>query len=289
MFRLMDHLNVPLAVRPYADQVVAVTDAVCREHLDQEYADLCRRVMAKLARKRPSPLTRGDLRIWAAGIVHATGQLNFLFDPSQSPHATTDQLSEWLGVKKTTLGNKGRLIRDTLKLSVLDTEFIRHDLIDANPLTWLVRVDGMLVDIRHQSVQLRVQAFELGLIPYVPGASTTGIDEADRLLEVITVDCYNLAEQVTAFYETFAEEVPLPATAALVGGTVQVIGMDIAVNGEELIARCRREDHIQDLSLTDLVFPPKTAAAWIHAAYRRCLGLEPHPAAIPEDWKPSWA
>jgi hypothetical protein len=30
----MDHVNVPHAVRPYADQVVAVTDAVCRAHLD---------------------------------------------------------------------------------------------------------------------------------------------------------------------------------------------------------------------------------------------------------------
>ncbi|GAB2448195.1 hypothetical protein GCM10027062_32240 [Nocardioides hungaricus] len=30
------------------------------------------------------------------------------------------------------------------------------------------------------------------------------------------------------------------------------------------------------------------AAAWIHAAYRRCLGLAPYPAAIPEGWEPSW-
>ncbi len=79
----MDHVNVPHAVRPYADQVVAVTDAVCLEHLDIEYADLCRRVVGKLGRKRPSPLLRGDLRIWASGVVYAVGQLNFVFDPAQ--------------------------------------------------------------------------------------------------------------------------------------------------------------------------------------------------------------
>src|SRR5450755_4128401 len=56
----MDHVNVPHAVRPSADQVVAVTDEVCRAHLDMEYADLCRAVVGKLGRKRPSPLTRGD-------------------------------------------------------------------------------------------------------------------------------------------------------------------------------------------------------------------------------------
>jgi len=164
-------VNVPHAVRPYADQVVAVTDAVCLEHLDIEYADLCRRVVGKLGRKRPSPLLRGDLRIWASGVVYAVGQLNFVFDPAQTPHATADQLSGWLGVKKTTMANKARSIRSTLKLSHADSEFMRRDLVDASPLTWLLEVNGMLVDIRHAPARLQVMAFELGLIPYLPGAA----------------------------------------------------------------------------------------------------------------------
>lgn len=61
-------------------------------------------------------------------------------------------------MKKTTMANKARLIRDTLSLSHLDEEFMRRDLVDANPLTWLLEVDGMLVDIRHAPVQLQVQA-----------------------------------------------------------------------------------------------------------------------------------
>lgn len=155
-------MHVPNAARPYVDQIVAVTDAVCSEHLDVEYARLCRKVVGKLGRKRPSPLTRGDPGIWAAGVVYAVGQLNFVFDPEQTPHATADQLSEWLGVKKTTMANKARLIRDTLQLSHFDTEFMRRDLVEASPLTWLLEVDGMPVDIRHAPVHLQEQAFELG-------------------------------------------------------------------------------------------------------------------------------
>ncbi len=116
----------------------------------------------------------------------------------------------------------------------------------------------------------------------------TGPDEVDRLVEVITVDCYNPSEQMTAFYEVFAVEVPLPATATVVGATVRVVGIDIAEHDEELAARCQRGDVVQDLQLSDLVFSPDTAAAWIHAAYRRCLGLTAHPAAVPAGWKPSW-
>lgn len=162
-------MTVPHVVRPYADQVVAATDVVCLEHLDVEYAGLCRRVVGKLGRKRPSPLTRGDLGIWAAGVVYAVGQLNFVFDPAQTPHATADQLSGWLGVKKTTMANKARLVRDTLQLSHFDSEFMRRDLVEASPLTWLREVDGLLVDIRHAPVHLQVRGPRARVDPYVPG------------------------------------------------------------------------------------------------------------------------
>ena len=74
----------------------------------------------------------------------------------------------------------------------------------------------------------------------------------------------------------------------MIGTTVEVVGIDIADNGEVLTARCHRGDVVQDLHLSDLMFAPDTAAGWIHAAYRRCLGLVSHPAAVPEGWKPSW-
>ena len=59
-------LRVPAAMRETASQVTALTDDFCAEHMDAEYAELCRRLVAKLSRKRPSPLARGDVRVWAA-------------------------------------------------------------------------------------------------------------------------------------------------------------------------------------------------------------------------------
>lgn len=161
-------LKIPQAVRPYADRVVAATDAACLEHLDEEYADLCRRLVGKLARKRPSPLARGDLGIWAAGVVCAIGQLNFLFDQSQKVHLTADQLSDVLNVKKTTMANKARLVRDILKLSQFETELSRRALIDSNPMAWMLEIDGIIVDARRLPLALQAEAFEMGLIPYVP-------------------------------------------------------------------------------------------------------------------------
>jgi hypothetical protein len=64
----------------------------CAEHLDEEYAQVGHRLAAKLARKRPSPLLRGDRRIWAAGIAYAVGQVDFLSE-SERAAASADRRS----------------------------------------------------------------------------------------------------------------------------------------------------------------------------------------------------
>jgi hypothetical protein len=166
--------KVPAAVKPVFDDIVSITELFCRQHLDAEYAALCVKLTAKLARKRPSPLLRGDRGIWAAGIVYAIGRVNFLADPSQKPHLRTDELADLLGVKQTTMTNKGRLIADTLRIGLMDPEFSRRDMIDKNPMAWLLEVDGLLVDARRLPMELQVQAWRQGMIPYVPAQAQTG-------------------------------------------------------------------------------------------------------------------
>jgi hypothetical protein len=95
--------------RDRAQAIIDITDAACGEHLDDEYGRLARMLVARLARTRPSPLARGSERIWAAGVIYAVGQVNFLFDRSQTPHLTADQLAKSLGVVKTTMANKAAL------------------------------------------------------------------------------------------------------------------------------------------------------------------------------------
>jgi Domain of unknown function (DUF6398) len=63
--------------------IVALTDAFCAAHLDEEYARLVRQAAAALCRQRPSPLATGHPQTWACGIVYAVGSVNFLFDKSQ--------------------------------------------------------------------------------------------------------------------------------------------------------------------------------------------------------------
>lgn len=56
--------SVPVAVRPRFAEVVRLTEAVCRDVLDEDYAQLARKAAEVMARKRPSPLLDGRAPWW---------------------------------------------------------------------------------------------------------------------------------------------------------------------------------------------------------------------------------
>ena len=164
----LDELKIPKGLRPVADEIVGITDSVCLSVLDEEYADLARRAVAKLARKRPSPLLAGRRATWAAGVVYALGHVNFLADPASEPCITADQLSAAFGVAKSTMTSKARQVRDLLRISHFSLEFQRADVAAQNPLAWIIDVNGLAVDARHVPPGIQAEAYRRGLIPYVP-------------------------------------------------------------------------------------------------------------------------
>lgn len=114
------------------------------------------------------------------------------------------------------------------------------------------------------------------------------VADLDQLVAAITVDAYGDDEPQIAFVEVFNQEVRLPVAATLLGVSVDVVGFDYHDQRSGIVARCRRNGARQDLAMVDLFFPPDTVAAWLHAAYRRWLGLDPHPYDMPAGWVPSW-
>jgi hypothetical protein len=167
-------LRIPVAMRPAAEQVIALTDKVCADLLDEEYAGLARHVVAKLARKRPSPLQSGRAATWSGGVVWALGQVNFLFDRSSEPYVAHDDLADAFGLSKSTLGQKAKQIRDMLKMTWGTPEFLRGDRIDDNPMIWFIMVNGMPFDARSLPLEIQVEAYLHGVIPYVPDLGRDG-------------------------------------------------------------------------------------------------------------------
>ncbi|MCL4880423.1 MAG: hypothetical protein KJ064_27475 [Anaerolineae bacterium] len=156
------------------DAVVKLTDTVCKKHLNEEYAALCRQMAAKLARKRPSPLESGRAGTWAAAITYAIGQVNFLFDKSQTPHMTSADLAEAFEVSQSTASSKAKTVRDLLNIHLMDPDWTLPSRIDDNLMAWMISVNGFIIDARHTPREVQEIAFAKGLIPYLPQEKDRG-------------------------------------------------------------------------------------------------------------------
>jgi hypothetical protein len=168
-----DHTSNQAKMREKHEAILALLQAFCRAHLNEEYAALCTRASNLLARKRPTPLINGTPAAWACGIVRAVGWVNFLGDPSRKPCIKTVEIDKYFGVSVSTGHAKSMLIRNLLKMYPLDADWTPPSQIHDNPLAWMVEVNGLLVDVRSMPREVQELAFEKGLIPYVPGSAST--------------------------------------------------------------------------------------------------------------------
>ena len=163
-----DPLKVPGPIKALYDEITALSDAFCKDYLNNEYAELARKMTATLARIQPSPLVNGRANGWAAGILYTLGQVNFLFDRSQSPHMRADELCKLIGVSQQTASGRAQKIREILDIFQMHPDWTLPSRVDDNPLVWILSVNGMMVDIRDMPREAQVVAFEKGLIPYIP-------------------------------------------------------------------------------------------------------------------------
>src|SRR5690348_13370725 len=81
------------AITAKTQQLIDLTNAFSDVYLDADYKQLCEKLIRKMARKRVVPLMAGKPETWAAGVVHALGIVNFLFDRSFQPDVASPDIA----------------------------------------------------------------------------------------------------------------------------------------------------------------------------------------------------
>ncbi|GBU27322.1 hypothetical protein R84B8_00852 [Treponema sp. R8-4-B8] len=162
-------MSIPKEMQDKYDEIAAMLIEFCDKKLNEDYKDLCLRLLEKLCRKRPSPLLSGKTSTWAAGIAYAIGSNNFIFDKTQEIHLTANELASAFGVSSSTASNKAAELKKMFKINYFNIEWMLPENIEDNPMIWMVKVNGLIVDVRDMPLDIQQQAFEMGIIPYVPG------------------------------------------------------------------------------------------------------------------------
>ena len=160
--------KVPSLMKDKYDEIVALTDEYSAKYLTDEYAEYCQILAASLARKRQSPIIKGKPNVWACGIIHAVGLVNFLFDKETKPFVRAAELYAYFKISSSTGSAKSKFIRDMYDMFPSDPNWTLPSRLESNPLVWTLSVNGMIVDIRDMPIEAQEQAYEMGLIPYVP-------------------------------------------------------------------------------------------------------------------------
>jgi len=134
-------------VKQKKDTLIEMTDGFADRYLDEDYKMLCRKLIDKMSRKRQVPFLSGRLEIWAAAVVYALGQINFLFDKSFEPCVSATDLCNYFGTSQSTTSQKAKIIRDMFKMRYFDEEFSTERMQKENPLNEFVMIDGLIVPV----------------------------------------------------------------------------------------------------------------------------------------------
>ena len=151
---------LPDALQARVDPLLESLDAFCDAHLNAEYRRLFHKAAAALTVLEPSPLLKGYPASWGAGLVHAIGSANFLFESSQQPHCMIKEVFAFFDVSSSVGYAHSKKVRELLKIAPLMREWTLLSLQEASADPLMLKVNGMSVDVRKlpSAVQMKLCA-----------------------------------------------------------------------------------------------------------------------------------
>ena len=94
--------------------------------------------------------------------------MNFGFDKSQKPSTCAKDLCTYFKQGQSTISSKSQEIRQLLKMSQWDHNWILPSRVADSPLLWMISPNGFIVDARELPRHIQEEAVEKGIIPYLP-------------------------------------------------------------------------------------------------------------------------
>jgi len=128
-------------------QLLQLTAEFCDEKLDEEHKDLTRKLIHQLYRKDAIHSGNTTIEELAAGVIHAIGSVNLLFDDSFEPYISEDELNEYFDVKPEITVQHSIFFKEQLNLTVFDSDFFHLYEQERSPLKNTVSIDGIFIPL----------------------------------------------------------------------------------------------------------------------------------------------
>ena len=122
--RRRDRMRDKEQIAAKKEELIRITGEFCDDLLDDEYKQLAEKLIQKMSRKRQVPFLSGKIELWAAGILYALGQINFLFVKRSEPHIQAGYLCQVFGLSMGSVSTKARRIREMFRMDHWNSEFL---------------------------------------------------------------------------------------------------------------------------------------------------------------------
>jgi len=106
------------------EEIIDKIKSFSSEYLNEEYKNICIEATETLFCNNEEQLKKGKSFSWAAGIVHAIGTVNNLFDSKEEPYIKVTDLYKAFGVSSSTGSSKSREVQNLLQLSKENKQWI---------------------------------------------------------------------------------------------------------------------------------------------------------------------
>ncbi|OOM74684.1 DUF6398 domain-containing protein [Clostridium sp. BL-8] len=106
------------------EEIVEKIKSFSSEFLNEEYKNICVLAAETLFLNCEEDLKKGKSISWAAGIVHAIGTVNNLFDSKEEPYVKAADLYKAFGVSSSTGSSKSKEVKNLLDLSKENEQWI---------------------------------------------------------------------------------------------------------------------------------------------------------------------
>lgn len=123
---LGDHQPVALTAgqEKRVAQISAKVNSFCLEKLDEEYADVCERLMLDMVNTNRDYFLKGNPDNWAAAVVVAVGGVNFLGDPSSKLSMNLEEIMDHFEVSGKRVMQKAQDIAEEMALTPFEGEYV---------------------------------------------------------------------------------------------------------------------------------------------------------------------
>lgn len=126
-------------------EISSLINKFCENRLNDEHQSLCEKVLLKFSKKRHVLFLTGKAEIWASAIIWCIARVNFLFDKANKYYLIGDDICNFFGTKKSTVGQKASLVEKSLKIMPFDENYCTLELRKESPFRKFAMMDGFIV------------------------------------------------------------------------------------------------------------------------------------------------